>query len=55
MREGLNGQRVLVLGANALGDPKDDGGEHESDVLRDVGISIVGVLFGIVIEDVLED
>ena len=54
-REELNGQRVLVLSANTLGDPKNDGGEHEGDVLRDVGVAIVGILLGVVIEDVLED
>ena len=51
----LDGQCVLVLGADALRDPKDDGGQHEGDVLGDVGVAVVGELFGVVMEDVLQD
>ena len=51
----LDGQCVLVLGADALRDPKDDGGQHEGDVLGDVGVAVVGELLGVVMEDVLQD
>ena len=51
----LDGQRVLVIGADALRDPEDDSGEHEGDVLGHVGVAVVGVLFRIMVEDVLQD
>ena len=35
-------------------DPEDDGGEHEGDVLGDVGIAVVGVLLCVVVQDVLQ-
>ena len=50
----LDGQGVLVLGADTLRDPEDDGGEHKGDVLGDVGIAVVGVLLCVVVQDVLQ-
>ena len=50
----LDGQGVLILGADTLRDPEDDGGEHEGDVLGDVGIAVIGVLLRVVVQDVFE-
>lgn len=49
-----NGEVILVFAADALGYPEHDGREHESDVLGDVGVAVVGVLFFVRVQDVLE-
>ena len=50
----LDGQGVLILRTDALRDPEYDGGEHQSNILRNIRITVVGELFGVVMEDVLE-
>ena len=37
----LQSQIILILGGGVLGKPKNDGGEHQSDVLCDVGIAVI--------------
>ena len=51
----LDSEIILVFSAAALGYPKYDRREHQSDVLRDVAVTVVLVHLGVVVQDVLED
>jgi hypothetical protein len=51
----LQSKVVLVLAACALCDPENKRGEHEKDVLGNVGIAVVVELLRIVVEDVLQN
>lgn len=52
---GLDRQVVLILTTDALRYPEHDSREHERDVLRDIRVAVVGVLFGVRVDDVLQD
>ena len=51
----LDRQGVLVLRADTLRDPQNDGREHQRDILGHIGVSIVRVLLGVVVEDGLRE
>lgn len=49
------GEIVLIFAARALSNPQHNGGEHHANALRDVGISIVYELLGVVVEHIFQD
>lgn len=48
-------QIVFILAAGVMGNPQNNSRKHESDALRNIGITVIVELLRVVVQDILQN